>query len=43
MPSYNFCKRLCDFNEDNQNAEMLLIGDRRFVVKPVRAIMPKKT
>ena len=43
VPSYDFRKKLCEFNQKNEAAEMLLIGDRRFVVKPICVTMPPKT
>ncbi len=41
LPSYDFRKKLCDFNPNNRDAEMLLIGDRTFIVKSIRVTMPK--
>ena len=42
MPMYDFRQKLCHLNSRNRDAEMLLIGDRRFLVKPIKATMPKE-
>ena len=43
LPWYVFREKLCDLNPSNRDAEMLLMGEKTFIVKPVRVTMPKKT
>lgn len=42
LPWYVFREKLCELNPNNQDAEMLLMGEKTFIVKPVRVTMPKK-
>jgi hypothetical protein len=42
LPWYVFRERLCDLNPCNQNAEMLLMGEKTFIVKPICVTMPPK-
>ncbi len=41
LPWYVFREKLCDLNPNNQDAEMLLMGEKTFIVKPIRVTMPK--
>ena len=42
LPWYVFREKLCDLNPNNQEAEMLLMGERTLIVKPIRVTMPPK-
>lgn len=41
MPSYNFRKKLCELNPNNETAQMLLIGEKTFILKSIRDTFPK--
>ena len=43
LPWYVFREKLCDLNPNNRDAEMLLMGEKTFIVKPIRVTMPPKT
>ncbi len=36
MPSYNFRTKLCELNPNNETAQMLLCGDKTFILKSIR-------
>ena len=40
MPSYNFRKKLCKLNPNNETAQMLLNGEKTFVLKSIRDTFP---
>ena len=42
LPWYVFREKLCDLNPNNRDAEMLLMGEKTFIVKPIRVTMPPK-
>lgn len=40
MPSYNFRKKLCELNPNNETAHMLLNGVGKFVLKSIKDTLP---
>lgn len=40
MPSYNFRKKLCELNPNNETAQMLLNGEKKFILKSIRDALP---
>ena len=42
LPWYVFREKLCDLNPNNQDAEMLLMGEKTFIVKSIRVTMPPR-
>ena len=40
MPSYNFRKKLCELNPNNKTAQMLLNGEKTFILKSIRDTFP---
>ena len=40
MPSYNFRKKLCELNPNNETAQMLLNGEKAFNLKSIRDTFP---
>lgn len=36
MPSYNFRKKLCELNSNNETTQMLLNGEKTFILKSIR-------
>jgi hypothetical protein len=42
VPSYNFRKKLCELNPNNETAQMLLNGEHTFILKTIRDFSPKK-
>lgn len=40
LPSYNFRKKLCELNSNNETAQMLLNGEYAFILKSIRDTFP---
>lgn len=40
MPSYNFRKKLCELNPNNETARMLLNGEKNFNLKSIKDTFP---
>ena len=40
LPSYHFRKKLCELNPNNETAQMLLTGEKAFVLKSIRDTFP---
>jgi len=41
MPSYHFRKKLCELNENNEKAHMLLSGENRYILKSIKETFGK--
>ena len=41
LPSYDFRKKLCELNPHNEAAQMLLNGEKTFILKSIRDTFPK--
>lgn len=41
VPSYDFRQMICDLHENNQNAEMLLRGEKGYLKKTIAQVMLK--
>ncbi len=42
MPSYNFRKKLCELNPNNETAQMLLNGEKKFILKSIKDTFSKR-
>lgn len=41
MPSYYFRKQLCELNKSNETAQMILSGEKIYILKSIRDTFPK--
>lgn len=42
LPSNIFRKRLCEINPQNEAAQILLLGDKQYILKPIRDTFSKR-